>query len=39
MGGNSAWYAHLGGFVIGAIIHPWFIQKNVHYQIDVQARE
>ncbi|MDD2738877.1 MAG: rhomboid family intramembrane serine protease [Methylomonas lenta] len=28
MGGNSAWWAHLGGFAVGALIHPLFIDKN-----------
>ncbi|MCQ8103656.1 rhomboid family intramembrane serine protease [Methylomonas sp. SURF-2] len=39
MGGNSAWWAHLGGFVVGALIHPWFIDKPVGYRIDVEPRE
>lgn len=39
MGGNSAWWAHLGGFVVGALIHPMFIQKPVHYHIDAEASE
>lgn len=39
MGGNSAWYAHLGGFVVGALIHPLFIDKPTVYQVDVEPSE
>jgi membrane associated rhomboid family serine protease len=39
LGGNSAWYAHLGGFVVGALIHPLFIDKPTVYHIDVEPSE
>lgn len=39
MGGNSAWYAHLGGFVVGALIHPLFIDKPTVYHVDVKPSE
>jgi len=28
-GSNSAWWAHLGGFVVGAVLHPFFVANNV----------
>ena len=28
MGGQIAWQAHLGGFVVGYFIMPWFIDRN-----------
>lgn len=27
LGGNSAWWAHLGGFAAGAALHPFFIKR------------
>lgn len=39
LGGNSAWYAHLGGFVVGALIHPLFIDKPTVYHVDVEPSE
>ncbi|NCV52790.1 MAG: rhomboid family intramembrane serine protease [Gammaproteobacteria bacterium] len=28
MGGQIAWQAHLGGFVAGYFLMPWFIDRN-----------
>ncbi len=39
MGSSSAWWAHLGGFVVGALIHPFFIDKTTPYQLDVEPTE
>lgn len=39
MGGSSAWWAHLGGFVVGALIHPLFIDKPTVYRVDVEPSE
>jgi membrane associated rhomboid family serine protease len=39
MGGNSAWWAHLGGFVVGALIHPFFIDRSIIHQIDLEPSE
>lgn len=33
MGDNSALWAHLGGFVVGALIHPWFVQPESEVEI------
>ncbi|NJA07435.1 rhomboid family intramembrane serine protease [Methylomonas sp. UP202] len=27
---DSAWWAHLGGFAVGALLHPFFIEKPAH---------
>ncbi|MDT4329091.1 rhomboid family intramembrane serine protease [Methylomonas sp. MED-D] len=27
---DSAWWAHLGGFAVGALLHPFFIDKPAH---------
>ena len=27
MATQSAWWAHLGGFLAGAVLHPWFIDR------------
>jgi len=34
IGGNSAWWAHLGGFLAGAILHPFFIGKRQLTEVD-----
>jgi membrane associated rhomboid family serine protease len=39
MGSSSAWWAHLGGFAVGALIHPLFIDKTTPYQLDVEPTE
>ncbi|MBS4050886.1 MAG: rhomboid family intramembrane serine protease [Methylomonas sp.] len=39
LGGSSAWWAHLGGFAVGALIHPLFIDKPTVYRIDVEPSE
>ena len=36
MGGSSAWWAHLAGFFVGAVIHPLFIEKTTTYHTDVE---
>ena len=33
-GGNSAWWAHLGGFVAGAVLHSFFIRKTSVQETD-----
>lgn len=35
MGGNSAWWAHLGGFVAGAVLHSFFIKKTSVIHADI----
>lgn len=38
-GGNSALWAHLGGFAVGALIHPWFVKKNACYVVNEKIDE
>lgn len=33
-GTNSAWWAHLAGFVVGAVLHPWFIRNSLPPEVE-----
>lgn len=39
MSTNSAWWAHLGGFVAGAALHWFFIEKNPPIEHDLKSIE
>lgn len=39
MGSNSAWWAHLGGFVVGAALHPVFVKAKAASGVESESNQ
>lgn len=38
-GSNSAWWAHLGGFAVGAALHPFFVKHKVAFETQPEPNQ